>query len=74
MADKLSGSEALYGFAGWLTSRKKRTVMSSSDDAAGPATLVAMFCETNQLAEPREEWQRNLTHPVEEKADDVRTT
>ncbi len=60
---ELTGSEALYGFAGWLTSREERTVMSSSDDAAGIADLVAEFCKVNNLREPRSRWEKRLVHP-----------
>ncbi len=45
----LSASEALFGFAGWLTSRPERTVMSSKDDAACVADLVGEFCDVNNI-------------------------
>jgi len=61
--DKLTASEALYGFACWLTCRKERTVMSSTDDAAPIATLVATFVKENGLSAPREGWAHNLIHP-----------
>ena len=62
--DKLTGSEALYGFMGWLTTRDKKVTFSSHNNAAPAADLVAEFCATNDLAEPRDSWERNLTHPV----------
>jgi hypothetical protein len=63
MLDKLSPSEAVFGFAGWLTSRKCKTIMSSSDDAAPIADLVQQFCEENDLPSPRDGWENNLIHP-----------
>jgi len=63
ITDKLTASEAVFGFCGWLTTRKKKTVMSSSDDCAGIADLAADFCEANKLAEPRDHWEHNLIHP-----------
>lgn len=63
--DALTASEALYGFAGWLTSREKKITMSSTNDAAAVAALVKIFCVANALADPREEWAENLTHPRE---------
>jgi len=36
--DKLNASEAVYGFAAWLTTRTERTVMSASDDLVHPVT------------------------------------
>jgi len=60
---KLNASEAVYGFAGWLTTRAEKTVMSATDDAAPIADLVAEFCKTNDLEEPTENWPKNLIHP-----------
>lgn len=62
----LSASEALFGFAGWLTSRSKRTVMSGKDDAAVIADLVGEFCNVNKLPEPRQGWDKLLIHPSDE--------
>ena len=59
----LSASEAVYGFAGWLTTRPERVVISSRDDAAIVADLVAEFCRVNQFANPREGWADSLVHP-----------
>ena len=61
----MSGAEALYGFAGWLTSRDEATVMSATHDAVPIVELVACFCKANNLQEPREGWENNLTHPLE---------
>lgn len=62
---KLTAAEALYGFAGWLTSRDKRIVMSSADDAAPAAEAVAEFCKENGLGDvSREDWYKFLKHPA----------
>lgn len=58
----LTPSEALYGFAAWITTRKERVVASSKDDAAVWARLVNEFCEENSLAPPREN-QPDFTMP-----------
>ena len=64
--NELNGSESLYGFCGWLTTRKEKTVMSSSnDDCVSIVLLVDEFCKANNLTEPREKWGDNLTHPKE---------
>ncbi len=65
-SSQLSGSEAVYGFAGWLTSRSEKTTMSSSNDAAVIAELVDLFCQTNNLDEPRDKWSEWLKHPKNE--------
>lgn len=61
--DKLTGSEAVYGLLGWLTSREGPVTFSGEHDAAIAAELADQFCKTNNLAEPRENWGKNLIHP-----------
>ena len=63
MNDKLNASEALYGFAGWLTSREEPVIASARHDAAVWAELVNKFCKANELSEPREGWDKKLKHP-----------
>lgn len=62
---KLSASEAVFGFAGWLTTRDEQVVMSAHDEAGRVAELCAIFCKVNGLAEPRRNWANALTHPTE---------
>lgn len=61
--DKLTASEALFGFVAWLTTRKEKTILSSSDDAAPLVKLINVFCDTNKLAAPRDDYPKNLKHP-----------
>lgn len=68
MAETLNPSEAVYGFAAWLTSRDEKTIMSSKDDAAEVADLVSQFCEVNNLPDVSREWPNNLIHPSGEVA------
>ncbi len=63
MKDELTASEALYGFVGWLTTRKEKTIMSSSHDCSVLVELITQFCDENSLSEPRERWEKNLIHP-----------
>ena len=63
--DELLGSEALFGFCGWLTSRDKPTTMSSHDECGRIADLVGAFCKTNDLSDPRDGWDKKLIHPKE---------
>lgn len=60
---EMTGSEAIFGFCGWLTTRKEKTIMSASDDVAGIAELIKEFCEINKLTKPRNDWAKLLTHP-----------
>jgi hypothetical protein len=63
--DELSGSEALYGFCGWLTTRDKPTTMSSHEECGHIADLIGTFCKTNDLSDPRDDWDKKLIHPKE---------
>ncbi len=61
--DVLTGSEAVYGFCAWLTTRAEVTVMSSSADASPMPDLIREFCELNGLAEPRDNYTDHLELP-----------
>ena len=56
-------SEALYGFAAWITTRKERVVASYKDDAGVWAGLVSEFCEANNLVNPRDNYTDFFTMP-----------
>ena len=58
--ESLSASEAIFGFAGWLTTRDEQTIMSATDDAAPIAELCGEFIDRNQLDDPRDGWAENL--------------
>lgn len=66
---QLSGSEALFGFAAWLTTSdefeqvRRNPTYGPTQDAAPWADMVGRFCKTNHLSDPREEWSELLTHP-----------
>lgn len=63
MGNSLTGSEAIYGFCSWLTTRDKKTIMSSSNDAGIIAELIETFCDENNLRDPRENFTDYLTIP-----------
>lgn len=58
--DKLSPSEALYGFASWLTCRGESLQVGAPHDAAPMAELVGRYCKLNELSEPRKGWPNLL--------------
>ena len=64
----LSGSEALYGFVGWLTTNGDKYRIGPTEDCAVWPALIEEFCKTNHLHEPREQWDTLLTHPVKKAA------
>lgn len=66
MSDKMIASEALYGFAGWLTTRQEPLMFGASHECAPVADAVKEFCRVNDLEEPRDRWEHQLIHPKEE--------
>lgn len=64
--DGLSASEAIYGFCAWLTCREERICMGSAENCAPVVELIKAFCERNDLADPRDGWEDNLTHPKDD--------
>ncbi len=62
-SDKLSASEALYGFAGWLTSQSSPVTMSSHHNCSIVADMVKRFCDANKLHDPVDGWDQHLKHP-----------
>lgn len=61
---ELSASEAVYGFAGWLTTRDEETKMGATNECGCIAELVGEFCDASNLSDPRDGWEKNLTHPT----------
>jgi hypothetical protein len=57
---RLNASEALYGFVGWLTSRKRKTVMGANEDASEAVNLISEFIKVQKLPRARENWTRYL--------------
>lgn len=66
MGNCLTGSEAIFGFCAWLTTKKEKTIMSSSDDTAPIVELIKTFCDENELPEPRNNYTDYLTMPLTE--------
>ena len=61
---EMLASEALYGFAGWLTSFREPVTFSQKHDAAIAADLVAEFCKANHLSDLRDGvWPENFIWP-----------
>ncbi len=63
--DQLTGSEALFGFIGWITTRKEVISAGANEECEQWATLVDEFCKANTLKEPRDGWEKLFTHPKE---------
>jgi len=63
---RLSPSEAVFGFAAWLTTKEGDTIMGRSHDCAPICDLCDEFCKVNNLGLPSDNWEENLVHPKEE--------
>lgn len=61
--NKLSASEAVFGFVSWITTRAREVVAGASRDAAPWADIVQQFIDENDLEEPRRNWTDYLVHP-----------
>ena len=59
-APALSPSEAVYGFAGWLTCRDEAVTLGATHDAAPVAELADAYCRSQKLEPPRHEWAKAL--------------
>jgi hypothetical protein len=63
MNDKLSPSEALFAFGGWLSSKEEVITIGATSDCAVLAEKINEFCEANDLEEPRQDWENNIVYP-----------
>lgn len=61
--DALNSSEAVYGFAAWLTTRDEVIRIGGSENCAPIAELVKKFCEINNFQPISENWPRDLKFP-----------
>ncbi len=61
--NEMTGSESVYGFCAWLTTRDEKTVMSAKNDSAKITELIKEFCDVNKLSTPRDNWTDFLKHP-----------
>lgn len=58
--DMLKASEAVYGFAGWLSARPTLIVAGSTANAAPMAEAVNAFVTAQSLSEPRDNYTEYL--------------
>jgi hypothetical protein len=63
--ESLSPSEAVYGFASWLTVRDNPITLSAHHNASIVAELVDEFCKKQELEKPDDNWTDELV-PMEE--------
>ena len=60
----ITASEAVYGFAAWLTGRKQKVSFGAKCCCAPAAELAGLWCRTNGLPPPRPKaYPKNIKHP-----------
>jgi hypothetical protein len=64
MDERITASEAVYGFTAWLTTRKKSITLGAKHDVLEAADLADRWCRVNRLPPPRDKiLTDNLNHP-----------
>lgn len=63
MTDKVSPSEALYGFVAWLTTRFDQVTFSQHNDSAAAVDLVERYRKANGWDPPRKGYEEDLETP-----------
>jgi hypothetical protein len=67
--ENMKATDALFGFAAWLTTREEVVAFGGSESAAPAAELVGKFVEANDLGEPSPEYPESFVMPVESSQD-----
>lgn len=64
--EKITASEALFGFGAWITTRPGALVLGATHDASPIAKLLDEWLSVNHLPRPREDvYPGNITQPTE---------
>jgi hypothetical protein len=66
LLELLSATGALFGFLGWLTTRKESVTFSRKHDASKAVELISKFKEINKLPDPEDGWEKELKFPKKE--------
>lgn len=61
----LTGSEAIFGFVAWLTSRERPTIFSANHNAGEAVELIRQFLNANNLENPRSNYTDYLSFPTD---------
>jgi hypothetical protein len=62
--ERITASEALFGFGAWLTCREEASTFGANHDASPMVALLREWVEENRLPDPREGvYPGNITQP-----------
>tara|TARA_Y100000310_G_scaffold161719_1_gene161612 strand:+ start:245 stop:466 length:222 start_codon:yes stop_codon:yes gene_type:complete len=69
MSERITASEAVYGFAAWLTTRDKAVIFGAKHNAGVAVGLIKEWLDVNKLDDPRDGiYPNNLVMPEREQA------
>lgn len=60
----MNASEAVYGFAAWLTCHPEALTIGSTHDAAPVAERCKEWCDANGLPGVTDAYPGNIVHPA----------
>ena len=60
----MNATEAIYGFAAWLTCHPEAITVGATHDAAIVAERCDEWCKANGLPEVTPEYPDNIKHPL----------
>jgi len=64
--EKITASEAVFGFTAWLTTRKQITRLGSSANCNPIVKLIEKWIKENNLPDPRKGvYPHNITQPID---------
>ena len=64
MSERITNTEALYGFVSWLSTRTDQVIVSRHNDSAPIIALVERFRKLNGWDRPREGWEdKDIKYP-----------
>ena len=61
----VTASEAVFGFAAWLTGRIQGQCFGAHFNSAPAAELAGLWCDENKLPRPRKIFPKNIIQPKE---------
>lgn len=67
--EKLTPTEAIFGFCAWLTTRDETAIFGAKHEAGFCVPLIKQFCEANGMtSDVSPNWPENLNKPQPEAA------
>lgn len=68
--DKITASEAIFGFCGWITSRKEELTVGAAIPCGAIIELITEWCKVNNLVDPRDRYSDYIVQPKRKRIGD----